>query len=495
MGAPRPGLPDTEPGPRPALRGRLRRPRDHPALQPRLHSLLPLRELGGGEGPPARRRLPGGSTGSASSTGRGVSVQVTGGDPTLRDRRELVAIVKRLAERELRPSLFTNGLLATRDLLAELAAVGLFDVAVPRRHDAAPEAVPDGGVAERGAPRVHRACEGAAHRRHLQHHRPRREPRGGSRARPLLPLRLRRRRDGLVPAPGRDGTWRDPDEGGARHDARDPGADHARARGEAALVGDGPRRPPRVPPGRHARDGGRLVRRGARRPAPVRAVPRGVPARSVRPARREGNGAEGHRRGAEDSVLGRPRGRVPGAQALGPEARPPRHPGQDRKADVLHPELPAGRGPRPGADPELLVHGDDRRRPGLDVRAQRAARRDHPQAARARARGRRAALGPAERPRPRGAASRSTRPWPASRPSRPQRSPGARRTRRPDARTDRRRVASALLAGLLVLPLAAAPRSPRARIRCPFSPAGARHPITRAPSPTRRSRSSTKPKA
>lgn len=61
--------------------------------------------------------------------GPGVSVQVTGGDPTLRDRRELVAIVKRLAERELRPSLFTNGLLATRDLLAELAAVGLFDVA------------------------------------------------------------------------------------------------------------------------------------------------------------------------------------------------------------------------------------------------------------------------------------------------------------------------------------------------------------------------------
>ncbi|MBK9965199.1 MAG: radical SAM protein [Holophagales bacterium] len=61
--------------------------------------------------------------------GPGVSVQVTGGDPTLRDRRELVAIVKRLAERELRPSLFPNGLLATRDLLAELAGVGLFDVA------------------------------------------------------------------------------------------------------------------------------------------------------------------------------------------------------------------------------------------------------------------------------------------------------------------------------------------------------------------------------
>ena len=61
--------------------------------------------------------------------GAGVSVQVTGGDPTLRDRSELVAIVKRVAERDLRPSLFTNGIKATRDLLGELAAAGLYDVA------------------------------------------------------------------------------------------------------------------------------------------------------------------------------------------------------------------------------------------------------------------------------------------------------------------------------------------------------------------------------
>ena len=61
--------------------------------------------------------------------GAGVSVQVTGGDPTLRDRAELVAIVKRVAEKDLRPSLFTNGIKATRDLLAELAAAGLYDVA------------------------------------------------------------------------------------------------------------------------------------------------------------------------------------------------------------------------------------------------------------------------------------------------------------------------------------------------------------------------------
>jgi len=61
--------------------------------------------------------------------GAGVGVQVTGGDPTLRPRDELVAIVSRLAGRDLRPSLFTNGIKATRDLLAELAAAGLYDVA------------------------------------------------------------------------------------------------------------------------------------------------------------------------------------------------------------------------------------------------------------------------------------------------------------------------------------------------------------------------------
>ena len=61
--------------------------------------------------------------------GPGVGVQVTGGDPTLRPRNELVAIVRRIAERGLRPSLFTNGIRATRDLLAELADAGLFDVA------------------------------------------------------------------------------------------------------------------------------------------------------------------------------------------------------------------------------------------------------------------------------------------------------------------------------------------------------------------------------
>jgi 7,8-dihydro-6-hydroxymethylpterin dimethyltransferase len=61
--------------------------------------------------------------------GPNTNVQVTGGDPTLRNRAELVAIVRRIAALEMRPSLFTNGIKATRDLLAELAAAGLVDVA------------------------------------------------------------------------------------------------------------------------------------------------------------------------------------------------------------------------------------------------------------------------------------------------------------------------------------------------------------------------------
>lgn len=61
--------------------------------------------------------------------GRHTDVQVSGGDPTLRRRDELVQIVRRIAELGMRPSLFTNGIKATRDLLTELAANGLVDVA------------------------------------------------------------------------------------------------------------------------------------------------------------------------------------------------------------------------------------------------------------------------------------------------------------------------------------------------------------------------------
>ena len=61
--------------------------------------------------------------------GAGTDVQVSGGEPTLRRRDELVAIVRRLTQRGLRSSLFTNGIKATRDLLLELTAAGLNDVA------------------------------------------------------------------------------------------------------------------------------------------------------------------------------------------------------------------------------------------------------------------------------------------------------------------------------------------------------------------------------
>jgi hypothetical protein len=65
----------------------------------------------------------------AEEFGSPTSVQITGGDPTLRERSELVAIVRRVRERGLLPTLMTNGIKATRDLLDELARAGLNDVA------------------------------------------------------------------------------------------------------------------------------------------------------------------------------------------------------------------------------------------------------------------------------------------------------------------------------------------------------------------------------
>ena len=61
--------------------------------------------------------------------GPGTDVQVSGGEPTLRPREELLAIVRRLTQLGLRSSLFTNGIKASRELLLELTAAGLNDVA------------------------------------------------------------------------------------------------------------------------------------------------------------------------------------------------------------------------------------------------------------------------------------------------------------------------------------------------------------------------------
>lgn len=61
--------------------------------------------------------------------GPGTDVQVTGGDPTLRKRTELAAIVREIHDSGMRPSLMTNGIRASRGMLAELAESGLRDVA------------------------------------------------------------------------------------------------------------------------------------------------------------------------------------------------------------------------------------------------------------------------------------------------------------------------------------------------------------------------------
>jgi molybdenum cofactor biosynthesis enzyme MoaA len=61
--------------------------------------------------------------------GKDTDIQISGGDPTLRDRKELVSIVKRIHGHGMQCSLFTNGIKASRDLLTELASVGLTDVA------------------------------------------------------------------------------------------------------------------------------------------------------------------------------------------------------------------------------------------------------------------------------------------------------------------------------------------------------------------------------
>ena len=61
--------------------------------------------------------------------GPNTDVQVTGGDPTLRKRDELLSIIRYIKQKNMRSTLMTNGIRATRSLLTELAAAGLSDVA------------------------------------------------------------------------------------------------------------------------------------------------------------------------------------------------------------------------------------------------------------------------------------------------------------------------------------------------------------------------------
>lgn len=64
-----------------------------------------------------------------TSYGTGTVVQISGGEPTLRRRDELVSIVRALSDSGLTPALFTNGIRASRDLLSALKDAGLRDVA------------------------------------------------------------------------------------------------------------------------------------------------------------------------------------------------------------------------------------------------------------------------------------------------------------------------------------------------------------------------------
>ncbi len=61
--------------------------------------------------------------------GVGANVQISGGDPTMRDRNELVQIVRHARRLGLHPALVTNGIRCSRSLLEMLVENGLSDVA------------------------------------------------------------------------------------------------------------------------------------------------------------------------------------------------------------------------------------------------------------------------------------------------------------------------------------------------------------------------------
>jgi hypothetical protein len=65
----------------------------------------------------------------ATQYGPNTDVQISGGDPTLRERGELSQIVRYVRARGLRASLFTNGILLNRAWLEQLVSDGLNDVA------------------------------------------------------------------------------------------------------------------------------------------------------------------------------------------------------------------------------------------------------------------------------------------------------------------------------------------------------------------------------
>ncbi len=62
--------------------------------------------------------------------GPGTDVQITGGDPTLRKKEELLTIIRKIREMGMRPTLMTNGILATRELILSMVEAGLNDLAI-----------------------------------------------------------------------------------------------------------------------------------------------------------------------------------------------------------------------------------------------------------------------------------------------------------------------------------------------------------------------------
>ena len=61
--------------------------------------------------------------------GAHTDIPVSGGEPTLRPRDDLLAIVRHIQALGMRSSLFTNGIRASHELLKDLAAAGMTDVA------------------------------------------------------------------------------------------------------------------------------------------------------------------------------------------------------------------------------------------------------------------------------------------------------------------------------------------------------------------------------
>lgn len=62
--------------------------------------------------------------------GMNTNVQITGGDPTLRKKAELLEIIRYINQKGMRAGMNTNGILATREFMFELKKAGLRDISL-----------------------------------------------------------------------------------------------------------------------------------------------------------------------------------------------------------------------------------------------------------------------------------------------------------------------------------------------------------------------------